>query len=214
MATNIKDGVICYKVITIGCYGIGKTSLIKRYCENPDAKEPFDLLSKSTTVNGKKCEVQIWDTQGMEEISSITSFYYNDAHGALIMADLSNEKGFDDFKEWIESMGYYESKEVAKQPIKIAVGTKSDQQKIGDDKLQAVAEECGIKWFKISNTTGEGIDALMDCLIKDMKEKFNNDLGQKKGGKGGDKKADKGDKKADKGDKKKEKGEKKGCVLL
>ena len=205
MATNIKDGVMFYKVITMGCYGIGKTSLIKKYCNQPDAKEPFDTLKKTTEVKGVKCDVVMWDTQGMEEISSITSFYYNDAHGALIMADLSNPEGLDDFKDWIESLSYYESKEVAKQPIKYAVGTKADQQKVEDEKLKNIAEECGIKWFKISNTTGEGVEELMSSLLTDMNDKFNPNMGDGKK-KGGDKK----------GGEKKEKGEKKkgGCVLL
>ena len=202
MATNIKDGVLFYKVITIGCYGIGKTSLIKKYCNQPDAKEPFDSLKRSTQVKNTNCDVVMWDTQGMEEISSITSFYYNDAHGALIMADLSNPEGLDDFKEWIESLSYYESKEVAKQPIKIAVGTKADQQKVDDEKLKSIAEECGIKWFKISNTTGEGVEELMNTLLTDMNEKFNPGMGEGK---------KKGGKQKEAGNKKEKKG---GCVLL
>jgi small GTP-binding protein len=47
-------------------------------------------------VDGKQAKLQIWDTAGQERFRTITSAYYKNAHGIIIVFDLLNQKSFDD----------------------------------------------------------------------------------------------------------------------
>ncbi|EDR27452.1 hypothetical protein, conserved [Entamoeba dispar SAW760] len=173
MSSNNKDKTIKYKVITVGNYGIGKTTFVKKYCHAEDMKESFDSLVKHITLKDKQYDIVLCDTQDMEDISYITAFYYNDSQGVLLMVDLSNENGLKDIQNWVEQINLYEPKDDIKKPIKILVGTKADlEQKISDETIQAKAKELNMEYFKISSQTGVGVEEVMDKLFSCMTQKF------------------------------------------
>lgn len=60
-----------YKVLVIGDYGVGKTSIIRRYMEgvfNPKYKLTIgvDFSSKILDVDGHRVDLQLWDIAGHE----------------------------------------------------------------------------------------------------------------------------------------------------
>ena len=83
----------------IGDSSVGKTAIIGRYITGwfeqmtaPTIGSMF--FTKNLNVNKKEFELQIWDTAGQERFQSIAPLYYRDAHGVLIVFDVTNRDTF------------------------------------------------------------------------------------------------------------------------
>ena len=47
-----------------------------------------------------QAKLNIWDTCGDEKFRAITRQYYNDAHGILLVYDITNRESFDSIINW------------------------------------------------------------------------------------------------------------------
>ncbi|GJJ11894.1 Ras- protein Rab-11A [Clathrus columnatus] len=54
-----------------------------------------EFTTRSITVDDKIVKSQIWDTAGQERYRAITSAYYRDAVGALLVYDIANRATYD-----------------------------------------------------------------------------------------------------------------------
>lgn len=56
-------------------------------------------------VYGKTIQTRIWDTRGEDHCSSIIARnYYGDAHGALLVYDITNRESFENIKTWLKEL--------------------------------------------------------------------------------------------------------------
>ena len=102
------------KILVLGDYGAGKTSLI-RQCVN----EEFDdqhlttlganvaLKDISMRFGGEKAdidiELELWDIAGNKGIADVKRDFYKDGDGAIIVADLTKENNIEDCENWIKT---------------------------------------------------------------------------------------------------------------
>ena len=177
--------LIDIKIIILGEASVGKTSIIGRYIDNS-----FHDLYTCTIQAEKRSKVinedentslrlNIWDTAGQEKFKSITRQYYRDAHGAIIVFDLTNRKSFDEVKNWIKELKSYGSEET----VIIILGNKSDlsnERAVPEDDIR---KELNEEYFysDVSAKTGNNIILAFDNLKKSimdnlkMKEKNKKD---------------------------------------
>ena len=86
------------KVVIIGDYGAGKTSLLLRHLKNEFPEDPNPTLGASFEIfhfnlqGNRKVDIQMWDTSGEEKFKSVTLTYFNSASCAIIVFDVSNPK--------------------------------------------------------------------------------------------------------------------------
>ena len=73
-------------------------------------------------MDGKKIKLQIWDTAGQERFRTITTAYYRGAMGIMLVYDITNEKSFDNIKNWIRNIEEHASADVEK----MILGNKCD----------------------------------------------------------------------------------------
>jgi small GTP-binding protein len=101
------------KICLIGDFGVGKTSLIRRfvdqqfsdkYLSTVGTKISRKLVEVSSFVNQEKKNIQllIWDIEGKSKFQSITPKYLRGAMGAIIVADLSRPKTMENIKEHLD----------------------------------------------------------------------------------------------------------------
>ena len=69
------------KILVLGDLGVGKTSLVKKYCHSDtdsEYKVSVDVTHslKCVTVNGLKVNLQLWDIPGHERFGGMTRVYY------------------------------------------------------------------------------------------------------------------------------------------
>ncbi|ETE73053.1 Ras-related protein Rab-8B, partial [Ophiophagus hannah] len=96
----------------------------------------IDFKIRTIELDGKKIKLQIWDTAGQERFRTITTAYYRGAMGIMLVYDITNEKSFDNIKNWIRNIEEHASSDVER----MILGNKSDM----NDKRQ-VSKEKGEK---------------------------------------------------------------------
>ena len=95
------------KILLLGDTTVGKTCFLKRYLDDTfqDAYLStigFDFKFKYITLkSGKRVKVQLWDTAGEERFRTIAKSYYKGAHGIILIYDVTNQKSFDNIKNWL-----------------------------------------------------------------------------------------------------------------
>jgi len=93
------------KVLVLGDCNTGKTSLIKRCVYNVFATQynstvGVDFSLKKLNINGCDVRLQLWDIAGQDRFGSIARVYYKDAHGAMLVYDVTHKKTFDNVIKW------------------------------------------------------------------------------------------------------------------
>lgn len=151
------------KFILIGDSGVGKSSLLRRFSDNEfsDYNQPrtigVDFRFRTVELDGKIIKLQIWDTNGQERFRTMNHAYYKDAHGILVVFDMTDEQSFNNTKQWLTEIERYAPKNVSK----IFVGAKSDlvqERQVSIETAQAFADELGIPYIITSSKNGTLVD--------------------------------------------------------
>ncbi|XP_043380669.1 ras-related protein Rab-8B isoform X2 [Chelonia mydas] len=132
-----------FKLLLIGDSGVGKTCLLFRFSEDAFnttfiSTIGIDFKIRTIELDGKKIKLQIWDTAGQERFRTITTAYYRGAMGIMLVYDITNEKSFDNIKNWIRNIEEHASSDVER----MILGNKCDM----NEKRQ-VSKEKGEKAF-------------------------------------------------------------------
>jgi small GTP-binding protein len=83
------------KIIVVGDMGTGKTCLIRRFVENSYSEFyrltiGVDFANKIVQWNETTtADVQLWDIAGQERFGNMTSVYYREAVGAIVVFDVT-----------------------------------------------------------------------------------------------------------------------------
>lgn len=185
-----------YKMILLGDYGVGKSSLVNRF-------HGRDRLSTDSTIgcafssvkhyfndNGDFFNINIWDTAGQERYRSITQIYYNGIDIALIVYDLTELDSLEQIRDyWLPDLcgsRYFRDREI-NQLLIYLVGNKSDlyyrgngPSKITEDKRKKIIADIKekypkVKSFLVSALTGFNIDNLVCNIAGKMEDTLTDD---------------------------------------
>ena len=156
-----------FKLLLIGDSGTGKSSILNRYVddsysENYISTIGVDFKIKTVEYGDKVIKLQIWDTAGQERFRSITSTYYRNANGVLIVCDLSNPETFDSVPIWLEDVS-----EVNGAFQTILVGNKCDlQQTISQNDINALSTQYNLDYVACSAKKDINIEKVFNILIE------------------------------------------------
>ena len=62
------------------------------------------FVKKTMTIDKTDLDMQIWDTAGQERFRTIASIYFRDAHGIMLVYDITNRKSYDDLNFWFNEI--------------------------------------------------------------------------------------------------------------
>jgi len=170
------SGTYRYKVILCGPWGVGKTSLARKYVETKFSEDYLPTIGATVlikdidiNVRGKDAHVNLllWDIAAQDTFKVMRSTFYSGARGAFLVADLSRLESFEEIQDWAE--------EVRAQLPKIQLvflANKSDLEHFVDDKyIQEAGEKMGaLTVFKTSALTGENVQEAFRFLTEKMIE--------------------------------------------
>ena len=160
------------QLLVIGNSTVGKTSILSRFTEgkfvsNYLATIGLDYFTKDEVFDGKTVRIKIWDTAGQERYKAVTQGFFRNAHGIIIVYDVTNSETYDDLKYWIQSIQTHMG---TTSDVKIIiVGNKIDlTREVKKEDAQKFAEESGFKYFETSAKTGEGVEESIKFLVKEV----------------------------------------------
>ena len=160
------------KTVIVGDSGVGKTCFLVRFIRDifDDCSQPtlgVDFLSKIVeTKQGRRVELQIWDTAGQELFRSVTRGYYRGCAIAFLVFDLTNHNSFKNIERWLSDV-----KDVAPpKVIPVLIGNKEDlstENSVSREEAEKFAAEHQMKYFTASAKTGTGVsEAILSSVEK------------------------------------------------
>lgn len=168
------------KFLALGDSGVGKTSFLYQYTDNTfngrfistvgiDFKEkrvvhrvpgPDGLMGRSQRVH-----LQLWDTAGQERFRSLTTAFFRDAMGFLLLFDLSSEQSFINTRNWLSQL---QTHAYCENPDVILCGNKADledRRQVSEDRARDMADKFGLPYFETSAATGQNVAKAVECLL-------------------------------------------------
>lgn len=104
--------VYLMRILVVGDTDVGKTSLLVRFnegnfTENTRTTIGVDYKAKCIDIDGVQAKLQIWDTAGQERFRSMTSAFYNKAHGVILTFDVTQPDTFNSLDAWYKDIRTY-----------------------------------------------------------------------------------------------------------
>lgn len=150
-----------FKLLIVGESGVGKTCMLLRFADN-SFEENFlstigvDFKVREIDVDGKRVKLQIWDSAGQERFRNITTSYYRNCGGIIIVYDITRHDTFTKVTEWIEDV----RKITSNVPL-LLVGNKADledKRAVAEQEAKELANRMGLVLLETSAKTALNIE--------------------------------------------------------
>ncbi|ETE68057.1 Ras-related protein Rab-27A, partial [Ophiophagus hannah] len=136
----MSDGDYDYliKFLALGDSGVGKTSFLYQYTDGKFNSKfittvGIDFREKrlvyrpnrpdGVSGRGQRIHLQLWDTAGQERFRSLTTAFFRDAMGFLLLFDLTSEQSFLNVRNWMSQL---QTHAYCMSPDVVLCGNKSD----------------------------------------------------------------------------------------
>jgi small GTP-binding protein len=170
-----KEGIKEYKIVLLGDFDVGKTSILYRYMHNKfkkdiqmESQNPEHFQKVIQIDENLKIKLDIWDTAGMEKSGKIFKQYYKDIYGALIIFDLTKKESFNNAKNWLEELKENSPKDV----VFCFLGNKSDLVNDREIPYEEIKEYTNDNlYYEVSAKTGNNISLAFESLAYNIQEK-------------------------------------------
>ena len=170
MASDPSQSTIIFpiaKVVIAGDEGVGKTSLIRRYCTGT-FEEPriittgVDFQIKIVQVNGNSIKLSIWDIAGQERFGAFRDTFYRGAKVVALVYDLMNQATLDNLPRWHTGVA-----QICPTARFVVAGNKRDLGcKVMREQVEEWARSMGFPYMETSALTNEGVDSLFQALAE------------------------------------------------
>ncbi|XP_018333527.1 ras-related protein Rab-32B-like [Agrilus planipennis] len=165
---------LLFKFLVIGDFGVGKTSIIKRYAEGTFSSVykmtiGADFAIKSLMVDENTLvHLQLWDIAGNERFGSLTRVYYKYAVAAAIVFDLSRPETYHSVKKWLSDLRRKVTLQ-NEEPLPVVIlANKGDVNycNIPNEIVDFCKEQKILNWFITSAKENTNIEAAFECLLQ------------------------------------------------
>ena len=176
----MSDKTVVYskKVLLLGSFGVGKTSLVRKFVYKIFEDKYLSTIGVqiyrhilSDVCKGEKANEQLklilWDLANIEKFTSTSKNYFTGASAAIVVFDLTHSKTLDERKIYLKNF-----LEINPKAKFIFSGNKIDL--IDRDafksnqlsEISEIAEKYNAPFFLTSAKTGENVDLLFEKLGK------------------------------------------------
>ncbi|ODV92045.1 hypothetical protein CANCADRAFT_63438 [Tortispora caseinolytica NRRL Y-17796] len=174
--SNPRNYDILIKLLLVGNSGVGKSCLLLRFTD--DSFTPsfittigIDFKIRTVPLDGQRVKMQIWDTAGQERFRTITTAYYRNAMGILLVYDVTDRKSFEDIQTWYQNVQEHAADDVNK----ILVGNKCDSDDarvVSYDEGKELADRLNIPFIETSAKSNTNVDEAFFSLSRQIKQRL------------------------------------------
>ena len=167
------EGERALKVLVLGDCNTGKTSLIKRckydtYSTKYNSTVGVDFTLKIMKRGNESVRLQLWDIAGQDRFGTIARVYYRDAHGALLVYDVTQKKTFENVIKWKREIDEkVELDDGSPIPV-LLLGNKCDLEASEVD-TSALDQFCidhnFVSWMETSAKADTNVQAMADRIV-------------------------------------------------
>ncbi|KJE94121.1 Rab8a protein [Capsaspora owczarzaki ATCC 30864] len=165
-----------FKLLLIGDSGVGKTCVLFRFSDDAFnatfiSTIGIDFKIRTIELDGKKIKLQIWDTAGQERFRTITTAYYRGAMGIMLVYDVTQDKTFENIKNWIRNIEQHASEDVEK----MILGNKcdvDDKRVVTKERGEQLAREYNVRFFETSAKANINVEEAFLTIARDIKKKI------------------------------------------
>jgi small GTP-binding protein len=166
------NGIPLLKVVVVGDGAVGKTTLIRRYCEGKFhasrvATIGVDFYTQQVQLpdpagvhTQRAVRLSIWDMAGQEQFKVVRTGFYRGSRAAALVYDVTSMSSLGNLKRWRDEV----LQVLQGQPF-VVVGNKVDLERTVSSELgrRAAAYFEG-PYVETSALTGEGVAELFETL--------------------------------------------------
>jgi len=175
---NSTSALYVIKLVIIGEFSVGKTSLVKKYISGQfsnDYRASIGTnlyITKLTYDENTEVKIQLWDIAGQEKWIKSRALYYSGTKAALIVADLTRKDTLDQ----IEKFWYPDFRANCQLPPVILIANKNDlKSEISEEEVEALGKKINaISILYTSAKTGDNVKKAFN-LIAERAIKFHKD---------------------------------------
>jgi Ras-related protein Rab-32 len=169
------------KVIVIGDYSTGKSSLLRRYCLgsfSPASKVTIgvDFLTKKLRIvhptHGEMIVVvEFWDIAGHERFGSALPMYYRNAVACVLVCDISRKATLDSLEKWAADVDQRVSLPGGGKIPKILLANKADlaSATVTKEDVEKSCQKIGAgKWFYTSALSNLNVSEAFSAIVEEV----------------------------------------------
>jgi len=168
-----KFDAILIKLMVLGDSNVGKTSFIHRYVDEEFTEKytttvGIDFREKNLELpnENRRIKLQIWDTAGQERYRSLSTSFYRDAMGFVLLFDVTNYQSFLNVSHWIVEL---KTHTYTCTPKVILCGNKVDltsERRVDSLLVTKLSKDFNLTYIETSAFTGEGLNEAMEAIGK------------------------------------------------
>src|SRR5258706_4722836 len=157
--SNDPASLPVYKVVVAGDGNVGKTSLIRRYCEGKYDQSRImtlgvDFQTKVIKIGEMTVKLSIWDVAGQDRFQSFRDTFYGGAHAVALVYDVMSPASFFNLMHWRDEI----QSAVPLVPM-VVIGNKSDLPNvIPPDEAKGWAKSLSMPFLSTSAATGDKVE--------------------------------------------------------
>jgi small GTP-binding protein len=175
---------ISQKICLVGDFGVGKTSLIRRFVDRQfsDAylstvgvkisRKTLALSNSLPDLSSRQVNLLIWDIEGSTQFKSIAPSYLQGAKGAIIVGDLTRPDTLKALQGHVESFAKVNPQGrivVAFNKADLVAVEQNSSHSLQDSKQNSpaawVRHQNIVSTYLTSAKTGDNVDLIFECLV-------------------------------------------------
>ncbi len=159
---RLAKGEYKFKFIILGDHAVGKTSIVMRFVENRFSADyratiGLNILTHNYKFLNTTINLMIWDIGAQKFFRRVRKAYYQGAHSAFLVFDLTNRSSFEHLENWYDELKGFINKDI---PV-VVVGNKTDlneDRQISYQEGVSLANKLKASYIETSAKTGENVE--------------------------------------------------------
>jgi small GTP-binding protein len=151
-----------FKIVVVGSTSVGKTSIVERlitgsFADDIQSTVGVEFRSFVCQLDDHAVRLQVWDTAGQERFRSVSTAYFRDAVGAVLVYDITKEETFEDLGHWLTDLQQL----CHPNAFVLLVGNKCDleeQRRVGAQQVREFADQFRLECIETSAKSGQNIE--------------------------------------------------------
>ncbi|KAJ3440787.1 small gtp binding protein rab8 [Anaeramoeba flamelloides] len=167
-----KNKAKLIKILIIGDSMVGKSNIFSRYMLDTfrfgsTATIGVEYENKFIEIDGKKYNVQLWDSAGQEKFRSIGETCYRGALGIVLVYNICNRTTFENIRNWLVTIEEHAKENTCLMLLANKIDLEEDR-RVTKKMGQEIANEYGMPFYETSALKNINLEQAFTKLVRNI----------------------------------------------